>query len=162
MRRKGYFADRTSLKIVAPGALILFAAVLFTYQRNNGPFNFHVYDAVVILFASHGDILLFPLTAIAGCLMILFIAALNRAPGLIVYMGQNTLVLMCLNGVFYHYINPQLAKWVLDNVGGSPVMVTVSGVMTTVVSLLLCIPFIYGFNRYLPQMIGKKKPAGQL
>ena len=162
MRRKAYLADRTSLKIAAPSALMLFAAVLFTYQRNNGPFNFHVYDAVVILFASHGDILLFPLTAMAGCLMILFVAGMNRAPGLILYMGQNTLVLMCLNGIFYHYINPQLAKWILDNLGGSPVMVTVSGAMTTVISLLLCIPFIYGFNRYLPQMIGKKKAALQL
>ncbi len=159
MRRKAYLADRISLKIAAPSALMLFAAVLFTYQRNNGPFNFHVYDAVVILFASHGDMLLFPLTAIAGCLMILFVAAMNRAPRLMLYMGQNTLVLMCLNGIFYHYINPQLAKWILDNLGGSPAMVTISGVMTTVISLLLCIPFIYGFNRYLPQMIGKKKSA---
>ncbi len=162
MRRKRYFADRISLKIASPVALVLFAVVLFTYQRNNGPFNFHVYDAVVILFASHGDMLLFPLTAIGGCLMIICIATMNRAPGLIVYMGQNTLVLMCLNGVFYHYINPQLAKWVLDNLGGSPVMVTVSGAVTTLISLLLCIPFIYGFNRYLPQMIGKKNPARQL
>ena len=162
MRRKGYFADRISLKITSPVALVLFAVVLFTYQRNNGPFNFHVYDAVVIIFASHGDMLLFPLTAIGGCLMIICIATMNRAPGLIVYMGQNTLVLMCLNGVFYHYINPQLAKWVLDNLGGSPVMVTVSGAVTTLISLLLCIPFIYGFNRYLPQMIGKKNPARQL
>jgi acyltransferase len=77
-------------------------------------------------------------------------------------MGQNTLVLMCLNGIFYHYINPPLAKWVLDSLGGSPALVTFSGVATTIVSLLLCLPFIYGFNRYLPQMIGKKKPSGHL
>ena len=162
MRRKGYFADRTSLRMAAPGALLFFAAVLFTYQRNDGPFNFHIYDAVVILFASHGDILLFPLTAMAGCLMILFVAGMNRAPGLVLYMGQNTLTLMCLNGIFYHYINPHLAKWILDNLGGSSVLVTVSGAMTTLISLLLCIPFIYGFNRYLPQMIGRKKAAMQL
>lgn len=74
-------------------------------------------------------------------------------------MGQNTLVLMCLNGIFYHYINPPLAKWVLGTLGGSAVMVTVAGAVTTVISLLLCIPAIYGFNRYMPMMIGKKKPA---
>ena len=69
----------------------------------------------------------------------------------IVYMGQNTLVLMCLNGIFYHNINPPLAKWVLDNFGGTAISVTVSGVATTVISLLLCIPFLYLFNRYVPQ-----------
>ena len=106
--------------------------------------------------------LLFPLTAMAGCLLVLFLAAMNRPPKLIVYMGQNTLVLMCLNGIFYHYINPPLAQWVLDNLGGSAVTVTLSGLTTTVVSLLLCIPFIYAFNRYLPQMIGKKKASSQM
>jgi acyltransferase len=82
---------------------------------------------------------------------------MSQVPGVIVYMGQNTLVLMCLNGVFYHYINQPLAKWVLTNFGGNPITVTVAGVVTTVISLLLCIPFLYGFNRYLAQFIGKKK-----
>lgn len=157
MRRKGYFSEHIPVKIAGPGALIAFVTVLFTYKLNTGPFNFNVYDAVVIIFASHGHILLFPLTAIAGCLLILYVAALIQAPKLIVYMGQNTLVLMCLNGIFYHYINPPTAKWVLNNLGGSAITITVTGVVTTIISLLLCIPFLYFFNRYLPQLIGKKK-----
>ena len=159
MRRKGYFSEPISAKTAGPCALIAFAVVLFTYQLNKGPFNFNVYDAVVIIFASHGHLLLFPLTAFAGCLMILNIAAMVRVPRVVVYMGQNTLVLMCLNGIFYHYINPPLAKWVLDNFGGTAITVTVSGVATTVISLLLCIPFLYGFNRYVPRLLGKKKPS---
>jgi hypothetical protein len=151
MRRKGYFSEPISAKTAGPCALIAFAVVLFTYQLNKGPFNFNVYDAVVIIFASHGHLLLFPLTAFAGCILILNMAAMVGVPRVIVYMGQNTLVLMCLNGIFYHYINPPLAKWVLDNFAGSAISVTVSGVATTVVSLLLCIPFPYLFNRYVPQ-----------
>jgi len=157
MRRKGFFSEHLSAKIAGPFALIAFTVVLFTYQLNKGPYNFNVYDAVVIIFASHGHVLLFPLTAFAGCLLILSVAAIIKVPEIIAYMGQNTLVLMCLNGVFYHYINPPLAKWVLVNFGGTPIAVTISGVTTTVISLLLCIPFIYGFNRYTPQLIGKKK-----
>ena len=157
LRRKGYFSGRLSAKIAGPGALAAFAVVMFTYQLNSGPFNFPVYDAVVIIFASHGHFLLFPLTAIAGCLMILCLASINSVPRMIVYMGQNTLVLMCLNGIFYHYINPPLAKWVLDNLGGTVLAVTVSGLVTTSISLLLCIPFLYGFNRYLPELTGKKR-----
>ena len=162
LRRKRYFADYISPIIAIPAALLLFLIVLFTYQLNNGPFNFHVYDAVVILFASHGHILFFPLTAIAGCLMMLFLASAAQATRLISYMGRNTLILMCLNGIFYHYINPPLASWVLGNLGGSPVLVTVSGLVTTVVSLLLCVPLIYLFNRYLPRMVGKTQKRSQI
>lgn len=157
MRRKGFFSEHISAKIAGPCALVALTVVLFTYQLNTGPFNFNVYDAVVIIFASHGHFLLFPLTAFAGCLLILSVAAMIKVPGMLVYMGQNTLVLMCLNGIFYHYINPPLAKWVLTYFGGTSLAVTVSGVSTTAVSLLLCIPFIYAFNRYTPQLIGKKK-----
>lgn len=155
LRRKKYFSDYISPITALPAALIFFVTVLFSFQLNNGPFNFHVYDAVVIIFASHGHILLFPLTALAGCLMVLFLASAVQAPRLLSYMGRNTLILMCLNGVFYHYINPPLARWVLDNLGGSPVLITVSGLFTTVISLLLCVPLIYLFNRYLPRLIGK-------
>lgn len=162
LRRKAYFSERIAMQIAAPSAVVLFAVVLFTYQLNRGPFNFHVYDAVVIIFASHGQILLFPLTALAGCLLVLFLAALNRPPKLVAYMGQNTLVLMCLNGIFYHYINPPLAQWVLDNLGGSGAMVTLSGLVTTIVSMLLCLPFIYFFNAYMPLMIGKTKASARI
>ena len=162
MRRKGHFANPISAKTAGTAALIAFGVVLFTYQLNKGPFNFNVYDAVIILFASHGHILLFPLTAFAGCLLILNLAAMSQVPRVIVYMGQNTLVLMCLNGVFYHYINQPLAKWVLANFAGNPITVTIAGVVTTVISLLLCIPFLYGFNRYVPQCIGKKKQSVML
>jgi len=64
---------------------------------------------------------------------------------------------MCLNGIFYHYLNPPLAQWVLENFGGSVMTITLSGIVTTLMSLLLCVPFVYGFNRFMPQLIGKKK-----
>ncbi len=155
LRRRGCFTERLPWKISFTAALTLLGVVYLTYQRNNGPFNFNVYDAVVIIFASHGHILLFPLTALAGSLMILFFASTIPSQRLIGYLGQNTLVLMCLNGVFYHYINPPLAQWLLAKFGGSPALITVSGVVTTAASLLLCVPVVYGLNRYLPKMIGK-------
>ncbi len=156
LKRHGYFKEWISWKKAAPASLLLLVFVLFTYRLNNGPFNFNVYDAVVILFSSHGHILLFFVTALAGSLMVLFLAAMLPANELIVYMGQNTLVLMCMNGVFYHYINQPLAKWLLANFGGSAMVITISGFITTITSLIICIPFIYLFNRYSPSMIGKR------
>jgi acyltransferase len=160
--RKRVLAGQVLAKIVAPTAVAAFLIVFFTYRLNNGPFAFHVYDAVVILFASHGHILLFPFTALAGCSLILCLASLTPAPKILVWMGQNCLVLMCLNGVFYHYVNPGVAKWLLDHFSGSALMVLTAGVIVTTVSLVLCIPAVYLLERYLPQLVGKPKRNGPL
>jgi len=156
LRHRGYFAERISWQKAAPPFLLLLAFVFFTYSLNTGPFNFNVYDAVVILFSSHGHVILFFATALAGSLMVLFLAAMIPVTGLIAYMGQNTLILMCLNGAFYHYVNQPLAKWILSTFGGTAMVITISGLITTMASLLICIPLIYLFNRYSPGMIGKK------
>ncbi len=129
---------------------------------NTGPFNFNYFNSVVIMMSSHGHILLFPVTAIAGCAVILFLAQMTPAQRTIAWLGENTLILMCLNGIFYHYINPGLAEWVLDTFSGSMLIVSVTGVITTIVSLTLCMPLILFFNKYLPQLVGKPKIRGPL
>lgn len=160
--RKRILAGQVSARIVAPAAAVAFLTVFFTYRLNKGPFAFHVYDAVVILFASHGHILLFPLTALAGCALTLCLARLSPAPKIVAWLGQNCLILMCLNGVFYHYINPGLAKWLLGHFSGSALMVFVAGVIVTTGSLVLCIPAVYLLDRYVPQLVGKPKRYGPL
>jgi hypothetical protein len=61
--------------------------------------------------------------ALAGCLMVLFVARAMPAWRLMAWMGQNTLILMCLNGIFYHYTNPPMAEWVVDHLPGTPLTV---------------------------------------
>jgi acyltransferase len=106
--------------------------------------------------------LLFPLTAIIGCALILFLAKMTPTQKTIAWLGQNTLILMCLNGIFYHYINPGLAKWVLSDLSGSAITVTAAGVIVTVFSLVFCIPFVFVFNKFVPQLVGKPKLKGPL
>ena len=162
LRRKRIFVDPVPVGILLPGAVVSFLIVLFTYQLNTGPFNFHVYNYVVILFSSHGHILLFPLTAIAGCALILLIAGMTRTQKIIVWLGQNTIILMCLNGIFYHYINPPTAKWVIANLHNSAISIFGVGLVMTVVSLAICMPLIYLFNKIVPQLVGKPKSRGPL
>ena len=157
LRRHKVFSKQLPLKAAVSGALAGLLLVALLYNQNKGPFNFHVYDAVVIIFASHGHVVLFPFTALAGCLMVLCLASLVKVPKLVFYLGRNTLVLMCLNGIFYHYINPSLAAWLLDACGGSAATVTLAGLVTTITSLVLCVPLVYGFNRYTPGLVGIKK-----
>ena len=160
LRRKKFLVDKVSLKILLPGVIITFLIVLFTYKLNTGPFNFSVYDAVVIIFASHGNFFWFPITVVAGSFLILFLAKITPSQKTIVWMGQNTLILMCLNGIFYHYINGRVAKWVLDTLSGSGLTVFWVGCLMTVASLGVCIPLIYVFNKFVPQLVGKPKLSG--
>jgi acyltransferase len=162
LRRKRIIVDRMSMKVLGPGAVVAFLIVLLTYRLNNGPFNFHVYNDVVIIFASHGNMLLFPLTALAGCALILLIAAMTRAPKTIVWLGQNTLILMCLNGIFYHYLNPPTAKWVLANLPDSALGIFGVGCVMTAASLALCIPLVFVLTKFVPQLVGKPKLEGPL
>jgi len=160
LRRKKFLIGKVSLKILVPGAIITFLIVLFTFRLNTGPFNFSVYDAVVIIFASHGNFLWFPVSAVAGSFLILFLAKLTPSQKTVVWMGQNTLILMCLNGVFYHYINGPVAKWVLETLSGSGLTVFWVGCLMTVLSLAACIPFIYLLDKFVPQLVGKPKLSG--
>jgi acyltransferase len=140
--------------------VITFLIVVFTYRLNTGPFNFTPYQAVVIIFASHGSFIWFPVTALAGSFLLLFLGKLTPPRKIILRLGQNTLLLMCLNGIFYHYINGPTAKWVLDTFPGNGLTVFLSAIIVTVASLMLCIPLIYVFNRFVPQLVGKPKLNG--
>jgi acyltransferase len=162
LRRRRFLMDKVSAKILVPGAIISFLIVLFTYGLNKGPYPFSAYDAVVIMFSSHGHFIWFPVTALAGSFMILFLARITPRQKIILWMGQNTLILMCLNGIFYHYINFRVAKWFLGNFSGSAWPVLGIGCLMTAASLAVCIPLIYLFNKSVPQLVGKPKIKGPL
>jgi len=68
--------------------------------------------------------------------------------------------LLCVHGILYHYVNPRVAQWAVENLPpGAPVIFGV-GCVTTVASLILCIPLVFLFERYVPQLAGKPKRNG--
>ena len=154
--------DRVSTYKLIGGVIVTALLVFFTFDLNKGLFSFHVYDSVVILFSSHGHALLFPFTAIVGSILILLLGKLTTNVKLLTYLGQNVLVIFCLNGVFYHFINDRLAKWMLDFLPKDSLVILLSGIIVTISSLALTIPFILLFNRYIPQLIGKPKIKGPI
>jgi acyltransferase len=162
MRRNMFLRDMRSLRVLVPAGTAAYIIVLLTYRLNIGLFSFPPLDAVVILFSSHGHFIWFPLTALAGCLMVLFVARAMPAWRLMAWMGQNTLILMCLNGIFYHYINPPMAEWVVDHLPGTPLTVWCVGCTMTAGSMVACIPLIYLLKRWVPQLVGRPTAAGPL
>src|SRR4030043_1161983 len=162
LRRKKFLMDQVSPKIVISGVIITFLIVLFTYNLNNGPFNLNYYNSVVIMFSSHGSFIWFPITAVVGSFFILFLAKITPSQKTILLIGQNALLLMCLNGISYHYINFRVAKWVVTNLSGSFLTILGVGCVMTVASLAVCIPLIYLFNKFVPQLVGKPKIDGPI
>ncbi len=160
LRRKRFLIGQVSRPLCALCAVALALTVLFTFSLNRGPFNFNYNNAVVIMMAAHGHLFWFPVTAAAGSLAVFFLARLTPQAGLLTWLGSHTLILMCLNGIFYHYINPLAAKWVFDHFSGQPGMMLLSGAVITLASLVLCIPPVYFFSRFLPQLTGKPKAQG--
>jgi len=160
LKRHRFLMDKVSLKFLMPGLIVTFAVTLFTYRLNRGPFIF--FNSVVIMMSSHGNFFLFPLTAVVGSLFIFFLAGVTPKWKVIGWMGQNALILFCLNGLFYHFINGRAAQWVVNNLSGSPWVVIGSGTAITMASLAFCIPLIYLFSKTVPQLVGQPKMSGPL
>ena len=114
------------------------------------------------MMSSHGNFFLFPFTAVVGSLFIFFLAGVTPKWKAIGWMGQNALILFCLNGLFYHFINGRAAQWVVNNLSGSPWVLISVGTAITLASLAFCIPLIYLFNKIVPQLVGQPKMSGPL
>ncbi len=160
MSRSRLFMDQRSSKVLVPGVVLCCLAVFLTYNLNQGPFNFNYFNSVVIIFSAHGHFFWFPFTALIGSLLILLLAKMTPPVKPVVFMGQSTLILMCLNGIFYHYINFRVAEWMLDHLSASGWTVLGVGFLVTFASLAACIPLVYLLNSFVPQLVGKPKKQG--
>ena len=160
LKHRRFLINKLSLKFLVPGLIVTFLVVLFTYKLNRGPFIF--FNSVVIMMSSHGNFFFFPLTAVAGSLFIFFLARATPKWKVIGWLGQNALILFCLNGIFYHFINGRAAHWVVNNLWSSAWMIIGIGTVMTLASLAFCTPLIYLFNKTVPQLVGKPKMNGPL
>lgn len=160
LRRREFLLGAVPRSVLLLGVLVSAAAVALTFDLNHGPFR--IFDAVVIVLGAHGNPLLFVFTALAGSLGLFFLARLTRPARWLSFMGRNVLLLFCLNGVFYHFINGPFADWFVRTFAGGPWAVFFAGTALTVLSLAACVPLILFFNRFVPQLVGKPRQSGPL
>lgn len=141
--------------------LLLFLCILlFTFNLNQGPFDPY-YPVVMMAQSWHGDILYFPLAALAGSFFIFYLSQLTPDCKLTSYIGENTLILLGLNGLFLHFFNERILNfWTLYlfTIPDNTTAVFIFCLLVSSISLLLCLPVIWAFNKYIPQLVGK--PAG--
>lgn len=92
--------------------------------------------------------------------MVLSLARATPAPRWMSYLGGNTLILFCLNGVFYHFVNDPLAKFAASY-ASSGTLLTAIALLVTAVSILLAAPFIPLLHSSLPWLVGGRQPKGK-
>lgn len=158
MRRESILLGAQPRWRLLAASAVLLAVVVGTWNLNAGPF--HMFDAVVIVLSGHGNVFLFPLTAFAGSLLVLLLARCAGANRFFMFMGRNALILFCLNGVFYHFLNGPFADWFAATFPGHWWAVTGAGIAFTFVSLAACIPCVLALNKWLPQLVGKPSVRG--
>ncbi len=160
LRRNRVLSGTPSRGGLALGVLLTACAVWFTFDLNQGPFK--IFQAVVVLLSGHGHVFWFVFTGLCGSLMVMLLASFAGDNRFMRFMGENTIIIFCLNGVFYHFLNGPFAAWFMDTFTATPWSVTLACLLFTLVSLAACIPFIFLFNRYLPQLVGRPYVHGPL
>lgn len=143
--------------VLGLGCLLL---VFLTYDLNQGPFR--IIQAVVILLGSHGQAGWFVLTSLAGSCMLLAFGQLLAANAALAYLGRNALVLLGMNGVFYHFLNTPLAAWYHQHMPGNGWVMLLVSVLVTTACLAASVPMIWFANTFVAQLFGKPKQKGPL
>ena len=136
-------------RALAAAAFVGFSSlVLATFRRNPA-----AGDVVMMSAERHGDVLPFVVTALAGTGAVIAIGILLARTGWLRWVGRSSLVLLGLNGVFFHYVNAKLAHaW---HTPESQLFVLGRSLVATVLSLLICVPAVHLLNRYFPRGVGQ-------
>ena len=144
---------RTAAVIAAGG----FAVVLATF-RLNMPGG----KPLVVMMAArtHGIIIWFLVTALAGSLALMATGALASRWELLGRIGRNTIPLLGLNGLFFGFLNLYVVRHL--HTPDTHAGVVVMGIAMTTGALVICLPLVAAMRWLVPQLIGSPRQAGPL
>jgi acyltransferase len=163
VRRSGVLERTYPRWQLAVAALVLLAGVTLTYDLNQGPF-FGNFDAVIVVAGGVGHIGWFPLTALMGTALVLVVARLVPQWRWLQYLGEITITIYGLHGLFYHFVNPRivapldssLGQWLTQSAGIGPIWALLAvATIVTAASVAATAPAAWAVHRYAPQLIGR-------
>ena len=141
--------------------LLLFVATWVTAGWNLGPFATNP-GLVLMSISSHGSFLWFPITAVTGTLFLIFLAKLVPTNLVLTYFGQKTLILLGMGGLFFEFFNQPLIAITNPFFPASPLVTTGQAILLTLLSFAICVPFVYVFEKYFPQLVGRPTQSGPI
>jgi hypothetical protein len=148
-----YVARLVERRAIVWGALVGgLAIVLATYRLNPRA------DVVIMAARTNGDALPFLVTALGGAVFVLALGVVLARVDWLRALGADTLPLLGLNGLFFGYVNPMLAKrW---HVPDAQLWVFAAALAVTAAQMVVCIPLLRLLNRFVPQLVGKSAVTG--
>lgn len=143
-------------RTVYPLGMLALGALLLTYKINNPS----EYFVVMLTSSSHGKMLPFVTSAVAGITLILSLSVIMPRLSIILFIGKNTLPLLGLNGVFVHFANARFVARLLPE--STFFSVTIYCAAVTLFSLAVSAPIVAIMDRLVPQLVGRSHKDGPL
>lgn len=124
---------------------LMFLILLFTFNLN--------YSIVLMIASSYGNFLLFILSAIAGSFFIIISAMSTPFNKGMVFIGQNALILMLLDG-FFRPVDKRIFMLLADRLSlNNQIFVFVTGVIITILFTASWLYLITLLRRFIPQQV---------
>ena len=123
-----------------------------------------LHPVVFVAHGAYGNVGWFFFTAFAGIAFIVGLAGLLSFSRPLVYLGQVTLGLMCLDGILHAVVNVPLAGQISPFIPKDSVLsLTLVCTVLTLLSALVCLPLVWLLDRYAPILLGRTAgPAATL
>jgi len=118
-------------------------------------------EMIVISTGQYGQYGYFILSTFGAAGTLLCLARLLPVTKLMRECGDYSLVLLGLNGIFLHILNPRLTQWLTPE-HDSAIVVTLYAMVIGGISMLLCLPVAKLLDQYLPQLTGRPMLKGPL
>ncbi|WP_461673448.1 acyltransferase family protein [Priestia megaterium] len=131
------FKSKTSLLIIAPALIV---NLLFIKEKIDMSYNYY------------GNFFNFYIAAISGILVVILMSQILPKSRLLMYLGQNSLIIFALHLL----VKPFVVK-PLDMLGLYQNNSVAIGLIVTLLQIIIIIPICYFLNKYTPFVLGKKK-----
>ncbi|MFT3919599.1 acyltransferase family protein [Cloacibacterium sp.] len=130
--------------------LLIISCLLFMFS-----YYFIKNDINSMVNSSHGKFFPFIIHAILGSITIIILGMVIPSNKILSFYGKNTLILLGLNGFFFHFLNKDISNLTINFTHNSWFDLSINSTLYCLISLIICYPFINLFNKYLPQYFGK-------
>ncbi|MGD9504616.1 MAG: acyltransferase family protein [Syntrophobacteraceae bacterium] len=128
------------------GFILFLLLSTFTYDINT---SFNGGSKVVVMASlDHGNIFLFPITAIFGSFILIIMSRLTPPNAVLRYIGQNTLWLLGINGIFYHFLNETICTTMSQYLSNDSITIFLICSLLTIFSLGLSLPIANSLSLY--------------
>jgi fucose 4-O-acetylase-like acetyltransferase len=134
--------------------ILLFSSLIIlttTFNLNNGPFS-TTKPAVNMFANSHGNPILFVLTALAGAYFVIFLSSVTPQNKILAFVGKNTIPLIGMSGIFF-FINKYIILWLDNNFATIYLNETVICFLLAFLEISVSTPFVFVFNMFLAKFI---------